>query len=593
MVGHLPDRQRPAPEQLGTRRHATELLAGQHHLGDFDRVKTEAVGAEDAVLAQLVGPKALRPALGDDPPDRDHGLGTVRHGRHYGASPAPGRTRSAYSTRVPGPGETVLRDVLLDGAAADPERVVYVTGEQAVGLGELAERASSRARELQSLGATAGDRVGVVLGAGMTFIETFWALQLLGAAPCAFNPQVPATTLAQRIEGIRPALVVRADGATATSFAADETRTEVDPGELAFLQLTSGTSGAPRASMITNGNVMAYLRQSQRLGNIVSDDVLVSWVPPWHDLGLVRFIIEPVYRRLRCHIVPPAVRTIGEWLTTISEVGGTISAAPDFAYRLACRWVDPATVDLSSLRVCVNGGEPVRLSTIEEFERRFSLKGVVAPSYGLGEATLGVTATGPGEELAVDARGNVACGRPLPGVEVRAGDSVDDPDEILVRSEAVFAGYFDAPEETAAKLRDGWLHTGDSGYLDPEGRLFVLGRRTGMIKRAGAVIAPRELEEAAARVSGVRATAAAGVRPRDGRGTEAIIVAVEADGGDAETESQIASAVSDQVVAAVGFAPDRVVVVPPRSIPLTENGKVRHQRLAELLDEHHTGRWLG
>ena len=94
--------------------------------------------------------------------------------------------------------------------------------------------------------------------------------------------------------------------------------------------------------MISHRNVMACLRQSERLGHVLSDDVLVSWVPPWHDLGLVRFIIEPVFRGLRCHIVPPAVRTIGEWLATISEVGGTISAAPDFAYRLACRWVDPA-----------------------------------------------------------------------------------------------------------------------------------------------------------------------------------------------------------------------------------------------------------
>lgn len=478
---------------------------------------------------------------------------------------------------------TVLGDVLLDGAAENPGRPIYVAGGETLTLGELAERASQRAAELRSKGASSRARVALALPAGLRFIETFWALQLLGAVPCAFNPHVPPRTLERRIERILPALVVTAEGISVTSNAgARGVQTDIGAHDLAFLQLTSGTSGAPRASMIRHANVMAYLRQSERLGIIVSDDVLVSWVPPWHDLGLVRFIIEPVFRQLRCHIVRPAVRTIGEWLTTISEVGATISAAPDFAYRLASRWVDPAAIDLSTLRACVDGGEPVRRSTIEDFERRFSLERVVTPAYGLGEATLGVTSTRPGEALAVDERGNVSCGRPFPGVEVRAGRCADQPDEILVRGEAVFAGYFDAPEETALKLRDGWLHTGDSGYLDSEGRLFVLGRRTGMIKRAGAVIAPRELEDAALRVDGVRITAAAGVPSPHRDGVEAIVVAVEADGAHGRPAEQVAGAVSEQVVAALGFAPDRVLVVPPRTIPRTENGKIRHERLAEL-----------
>jgi fatty-acyl-CoA synthase len=142
--------------------------------------------------------------------------------------------------------------------------------------------------------------------------------------------------------------------------------TDIGPDDLAFLQLTSGTSGAPRASMILHRNVLTYLKTSpsdQRLG---ADDVFVSWAPPWHDLGLVRFIIAPVYHGASCHIVEPSVRTIPEWLTTISRVGGTYSAAPDFAFRLALRMVDPATVDLSSLRFMKSGGEPVRWATIQE-----------------------------------------------------------------------------------------------------------------------------------------------------------------------------------------------------------------------------------
>jgi acyl-CoA synthetase (AMP-forming)/AMP-acid ligase II len=335
--------------------------------------------------------------------------------------------------------------------------------------------------------------------------------------------------------------------------------------------------------MIRHRNILACVRQSEHLAQPADDDVLVSWVPPWHDLGLVRFVIEPVARRIRCHIVPPAVRTLGQWLTTISEVGASCSAAPDFAYRLAARIVDPATVSLSTLRLSVNGGEPVRRSTIEEFERRFSLERVVAPAYGLGEATLGVATNRAGEELAVDERGNVACGRPYPGVEVRAGRSAAEPEEIRVRSDAVFAGYFDAPEETALKLRDGWLHTGDSGYQDEEGRLFVLGRRSGMIKRAGAVIAPRELEEAAQKAEGVRIAAAIGMASDEDPSAQRILVAVESDSIDGRGADRLAAAVSSEVAQATGFAPDRVVVLAPRTIPRTENGKIRHDRLSELL----------
>jgi acyl-CoA synthetase (AMP-forming)/AMP-acid ligase II len=311
-------------------------------------------------------------------------------------------------------------------------------------------------------------------------------------------------------------------------------------------------------------------------------DVTVSWVPPWHDLGLVRFIIGSPYVGAECHIVEPSVRTIPQWLRTISEFGGTYTAAPDFAIRLATRIVDPASVELSSLRFLKSGGEPVRWSTIEAFEQRFGLSGVVVPGYGLGEATLGVSEHVPGEEVAVDEHGTVSCGPPDGAIEVRAGSAPDAPEEILVRGERVFPGYFDAPEETARTLRDGWLHTGDSGYLDAEGRLFVLGRRAGMIKRAGAVVSPRELEEPAQGVQGVRVAAATSISHGDD--AEIIVVAVETDEAENRHEEIIAG-VMRRVTKAAGFAPGRIVVLPRRTIPRTENGKIRHGELRELLEQ--------
>jgi acyl-CoA synthetase (AMP-forming)/AMP-acid ligase II len=480
----------------------------------------------------------------------------------------------------------VLRDLLIYRAGQDPDRLAFADSEHQLTYAGLADRADLRAGALRAMGVGPGDRVALVMAAGIPLVEMFWALQVIGAVPCLFNPRVPAETLTRRVELVRPSMVVTDALAREMSLSRGAPAgTDPDPDDLAFLQLTSGTSGAPRASMILQRNVMAYLRTSRSDRTFGSDDVFVSWVPPWHDLGLVRFFIGAVYHGAICHIVEPAVRTIPQWLAAISRVGGTYTAAPDFAYRLAVRMVDPATVDLSSLRFAKSGGEPVRWSSVRAFEERFSLPGgVVVPGYGLGEATLGVSEHVPGEKVPVDGRGNVSCGVANRGLEVEAGSSAHAPREILVRGETVFAGYFEAPEETSRTLRDGWLHTGDTGYLDSDGHLFVLGRREGMIKRAGSLIAPRELEEAAQRAEGVRVAAATSIRDAQDH-TDAIVVAVEAEVSSRRPADQIAGDVSREVVAALGFAPGRVCVLPPRSIPRTENGKVRHSRLQTLLHE--------
>jgi acyl-CoA synthetase (AMP-forming)/AMP-acid ligase II len=467
----------------------------------------------------------------------------------------------------------------------DPDRVAYADWESQLTFGELAERATGRARALQQQGIGPGDHVALVMTAGLRWGEMFWALQLLGAVPCAFNPFVPSETLARRVGLTRPRLVITDEtAADMRPVSGPLIAPDIEPEDLAYLQLTSGTSGSPRAAMIRHRNVLSFLREGDEAGQIAPSDVLVSWVPPWHDLGLVRFMLTPVYYGVPCHIIDPAITTIPQWLATISGARGTMTGAPDFAFRLAVRMVDPAIVDLSSLRYVINGAEPVRWASIDEFETRFRVPGTVMPGYGLAEATLAVAAHFPGEQIVVDARGNVYNGRPMPGNEVRAGENVESPEEILVRSEAVFAGYFDAPEDTNRTLQDGWLHTGDSGYLDSEGRLYVLGRRSGMIKRAGAVISPRELEEAAQQAEGVR-VAAATVLPTSSDGDELITVVVEADVSEARPRDEIAAEVSRKIVASVGFAPGCVSVVPRRTIPRTENGKIRHERLRGALIE--------
>lgn len=486
-----------------------------------------------------------------------------------------------------------ITEVLCHRAETSGDDVAYAAGEASLTYRGVLEEAGRLGGCLATAGVRAGDRIAIVLPAGLDFMRVFWAIQWVGAIPCALNPQVPSATALRRAARVRPSLVVY-DAANHPSIADATSLRAIDVGslsrlggsasrwngsrdDLAFLQPTSGTSGEPRIAMLRQRNVLDVLAMTAVAANMTYDDILVAWVPPWHDLGLVRFAIGAVCINGTCHIVPPAIQTIPLWLETIARTRATITGAPDFAWRLAARLGDPS-LDLSSLRYAINGGEPVRSSTVRSFENRYGLENVVMPGYGLAEATLTVSFSPIGEPVATDARGNVSCGPPTPGVEVR----IDETGEILVGGPGVFAGYLDAPEATAEMLRDGWLHTGDEGYLDDGGRLYVLGRRRAMIKRGGAVLSPRELEEAAQNAASVRIAAAFG--SSSPQGTEEIVVVLESDASDS---AAVVESVSREVMREIGFAPDRILLVASRSIPRTWNGKIRH---AALRDEFTSGR---
>jgi fatty-acyl-CoA synthase len=456
----------------------------------------------------------------------------------------------------------MIAAILQQRATDQPDALAFAMRGESLTYRQLLDDVETAAAMLAHDGVEAGDRVALRMPAGLDLIRLFFALQRLGAVPCIFDPHVPEVTSDRRIAAIRPRRTITAMPGGPRG-ALPKSGEESDA--IAFLHSTSGTSGEPLAAIILQRNVLASLASSGELLDPRPGDSLAGWVPPWHDLGLLRFVLAPVYFGLPCHLIPSAIRTIPEWFATITRVRATLTGAPDFAWRLATRLVDPNAVDLRSLRFATNGGEPVRASTIEAFEKRFGLERVVRPGYGLAEATLGVSSTRAGEVLRVDERGNVSCGRPLTGIELRL-----EHDEILVSGPAVFAGYFDAAPQ------NGWLHTGDFGRLDADGNLYVLGRRRAMIKRGGATLAPRELEEAAQSVPGVRLAAAVGVPSEL---TEEIVVVVEIDPGSPSVEAEVRSAVER----AIGVAPDRVIEQPPRTIPRTNNGKIRHAVLRDQL----------
>jgi fatty-acyl-CoA synthase len=493
-----------------------------------------------------------------------------------------------------------VSDILISRARTDSERVAFGEGDERLTYRQLHEDAAALAAGLFEAGLRPGDRVAISMAAGLDFTRAFWALQLLGVTSCALNPYTPAKTSVRRAMRVRPALLLTDTPDVAREAAAGAIRSllfgdiprasqplpaeisaaRVDPEAIAILQPTSGTSGESRTAMIRHRNVMACLSSAVSALHFGPSDIFVAWVPPWHDLGLIRFMVGTVYFGACTHIVQPAIQTIPEWFQTISRERATVTGAPDFAWRLASRFVDPRTVDLTSLRDATNGGEPVRLSTIEQFEETFGLRGVMLPGYGLAEVTLGATCLVPGEGMRVDAHGNVSCGAALPNVEVRVAESENgQPGEILLRGPLVFAGYFDAEEATAAVLRDGWLHTGDIGQLDADGHLFVLGRKRAMLKRGGAVLAPRELEEAAQQVEGVKIAAAVGLTSE--HTTEGIVVAIEV--GEHDDAAGIAQQTAQAIRSTVGFAPERVVVLKKGTIPRTYNGKLRHDALRKAL----------
>jgi fatty-acyl-CoA synthase len=482
---------------------------------------------------------------------------------------------------------------------AHPQRLAFADDYGSVTYGQLGEDARRIAGALYRSGVRRGDRVVLLLPSTLAFPKVFWALQYLGATPCALNPYTPAAAVVRRASSARPRLVVF-DPATLPSFAEAAPELACIPlpaleseegsssplltatrEELAWLQPTSGTSGEPRLAMIRQRNVLDLLAGMYVEQPADSDDVHVSWVPPWHDLGLVRFLITPLFIGTSCHIVPPAMHTIPKWLETITKVRGRVTAAPDFAYRIAAH-LGGAQYDLTSLNYALTGGEPIRLTTVKQFEERFGIPGAVHTGYGLAEATLGVAFQRWGEAFVSDAGGHVSCGRAAPGLEVRVDAADGQPGEILVRGYSVFAGYFEAPEATEEVLRDGWLHTGDIGRFDEAGRLYVLGRRKAMLKRGGAVLAPRELEDAALTVPGVKLSAAVSLPPTEQRTTEGIALAIELLRESGEPHS-LAAAVAAAVRESIGFAPERIVVLASRSIPITWNGKIRHDRLREEL----------
>jgi len=524
-----------------------------------------------------------------------------------------------------------------------------VTGEPGAPVrrswGEVHRRARRVAGGLAAAGVGPGDAVAVLAGDPAEIAPTAQGIWMRGASLTMLHQPTPRTDLQRWSEEttavvkmidakavvisdpFMPAAPVLAElgmrvaiiGQLLDSHPIDPVETRDD--DLAFMQLTSGSTGSPKAVQITHANYVANAEGMFTGAKLDPDtDVTVSWLPCFHDMGMTGFMIVPMFYGLELVKVTPMdfLRDTLLWAKLIDKYKGTMTAAPNFAYKLLAkrlrRQAAPGQFDLSSLRWALSGAEPVEAADVEDLcdaGARFGLRPeAMVPAYGMAETTLAVSFTECGAGMMIDevdadllsalhravpaTRGNIrrlAClGRPLEGIEARIVDedgnflSARGVGVIQLRGKAVTQGYRTVAGFVSAQDEQGWYDTGDLGYLTDSGNIVVCGRLKDVIIMAGRNIYPSDIERAAARVSGVRPGGAAAVRLDAGLSRETFAVAVESKEYEDPAEvRRIEREVVHEIFAEVDVRPRNVVVLEPGMLPKTPSGKLRRAHALMLV----------
>jgi fatty-acyl-CoA synthase len=378
-----------------------------------------------------------------------------------------------------------------------------------------------------------------------------------------------------------------------------------DPSHLAFLQFTSGTTASSRAVALTHRHLLANMQAAGEMAGMdPSTDVFVSWLPLFHDMGLIGMLLGSVIFGADLVLIPTEefLGRPGVWVDAMSTYRGTITASPNFGYGLAARDLSakPRELDLSSWRIAANGAEPIDVQTCERFcaaaEAHGFDRNAMAPMFGLAEATLAVSLARTDEPVLVEwvdrdaleteervvsaepgtvgARALVACGQPIPGHDIAITDRDGVPlpsgrvGEICFRGPSVMQGYWRDPEATREAIRDGWLHTGDLGFIGEHG-LVVCGRKKDMIILGGRNLYPEDYEFFTEQVPGVRRGNVIAFALHD---IERMVVVAETTALGEEAE-RIARAALEQLRRSLPRGPEEVVLVSPGTLPKTSSGK--------------------
>jgi 1-acyl-sn-glycerol-3-phosphate acyltransferase len=518
---------------------------------------------------------------------------------------------------------------------------------------QLWDQAHAVAASLRHWGLAPGEAVAMMLPTSLAFFRAFMGVLLAGAVPVPIYPPLRASQIEDHLRrqaGILvnaravlllsdgPALpaarILRAsvpslraaltlEGLAGRGSAGQPANREAQG--TALLQYTSGSTGQPKGVVLSHANLLANIRAMGEAVKADASDVFVSWLPLYHDMGLIGAWLGSLYHGVPLYLMPPQtfLARPSRWLHAISDYRATLSAAPNFAYEiLATRVPDDELegLDLRSWRAALNGAEPVHAATLERFAARFAAQGFDArammPVYGLAESGVGLAfpplARGPRidsidrGELEASGRAVVAaparpamrvvsCGLPLPGHEIRVvdprGQELPERSEgrIEFRGPSATAGYVRNPEATRALFRGGWLDTGDVGYV-AEGELFLTSRAKDLIIRGGQHIHPYDLEQALDAVPGIRRGCVAVFAATDpGSGTERVVVLVETRLQQPQQRAELRARVADLSLAVLGVPADDIVLAEPRTVLKTSSGKIRRAACRALYEQGRLG----
>ncbi|HEX9669236.1 MAG TPA: AMP-binding protein [Thermoanaerobaculia bacterium] len=557
-----------------------------------------------------------------------------------------------------------LPEVLAWHAERHPERrhVLFEPGDgtaEELTYGVLRRRARAMAAALREQLLAPGETVALMLPTGLEYFACFLGIQLAGGVPVPIYPPArpgqledhlrrqaailrtagcvtliaapEVLPLARLLRAMLPALrevVTPARLAAAGDAAAAAPLPPVAEGDVAFLQFTSGSTGDPKGVVLTHANLLANLRAIGQGIELLPEDVVVSWLPLYHDMGLIGTWMGSLYYGMPLVLLPPTsfLARPARWLQAISRHRGTLSAAPNFAYELCVRKVDDgelAGLDLACWRLALNGAEPVSPETLRRFAERFAPLGFRAaamkPVYGLAECSLALCFPAAEAPPRIDAVARapfardgralpaaagdprplrfVSCGLPLPGHEVRivGADGRELPERregrLEFRAPSATSGYFGNPAATARLVRGGgWLDSGDLAYV-AGGEVFVTGRVKDVILVAGRNLYPQELEEAVGELPGARkGCVAAFGRPDPAAGTERLVVVAETREAEEPAREGLREAIRRTTVDLLGTPPDDVVLAPPGTVPKTSSGKLRRTAARELYLRGRLGR---
>jgi acyl carrier protein len=506
------------------------------------------------------------------------------------------------------------------------------------------------AAALTRAGLQRGQMVAIMLPTCKEYLYSFYGVLLAGAVPVPLYPPARLSTIEDHmtrhvgiLKSAGAAIMITVPEAKALAYllraqveslklilVPDElaAASEKDfqpvhgkPGDMGFLQYTSGSTGSPKGVVLSHANLMANVRAMGAAVSAGPQDVFVSWLPLYHDLGLIGANFASLVIGFPTVLMSPLAflsRPVS-WMRAIHRHRGTMSGGPNFSFELCLRRIadeDMQGIDLSSWRFAFNAAEPVSPETIVAFEKRFSRYGLrqncLSPSYGLAESSVGVAITAPGVHwradrldrerftrtgIAVEAAPQdasplivIGCGTAIPGHDMRvvdaAGLELPDRHEGLLqfRGPSSTSGYYHNPAATKTLFAGEWLNTGDRAYLS-EGVLFLTGREKDIIIRGGRNISPYELEQAVGDLAGIRRGCVAVFGSTDAAtGTERVVVLAEMRELGASRHDDLKRMINEIAVTLIGAPADDIVLAPPGTVPKTSSGKIRRVAAREFYE---------